>query len=420
MFPEFDFAEEEERLMKEEMNGMLEKMGKERLKPFFSKEEFDENYELILKNKYPFEKALDLLKHVGFENTIKTTGHSIFTDTSLKKRFEKMLIDENEKTEGKDEKLLIDLCECYLLWYAAYRHINEDVLRICEPCLLKNALMKNKREETQKEVEISLLALNKIPVFERLDKELYLKEVKEIIEYHQVHRNLTRLAYQSAWQFLMIRVAYDNDLERVIVRELHCAREVARELEELARCVDWKRKEEEKREKESREAKILNRWLLTMMYFLEHCRLWNEEIVELFNSIVQIFQVAKDDRRDISRKCIDCFRNAEYNRTIEMDILLKCGVIDIIFGETVKCKAEDLQIKCNLNFFKDLCDRLKEKVEEGNGVSRQKDTKRKIYEKEEEEGFEDFVISLHVILPRCTLRRQLHNRICFSDYVVYL
>ncbi|KAH7820362.1 uncharacterized protein MONOS_2267 [Monocercomonoides exilis] len=154
-----------------------------------------------------------------------------------------MIIDENEKKKDeKDERLLIDLCECYLTLGYDFPY---ELHSICVPCLLKTALKKEESKETQNETEMALLALSKA-VCCFIEQELNLNEIKEIIKYHQGHRNLTQLAYQSAWLFLMDRFLYEN-VEEVIANELHLAREAARELEELTRCVNWKKKDEEKR-----------------------------------------------------------------------------------------------------------------------------------------------------------------------------
>ncbi|KAH7827005.1 uncharacterized protein MONOS_17350 [Monocercomonoides exilis] len=123
-------------------------------------------------------------------------------------------------------------------------------------CLLKIALNKQEDEETQKEVELALLALNNTGLIKN-DKELHLNKITEIIKYHQEHHNLTQLAYQSAWRLLVNRLWVDNCLEEVIVNELHFVREAARELEELSKCVDWTRKDKENGGKE--EKKELNK-----------------------------------------------------------------------------------------------------------------------------------------------------------------
>ncbi|KAH7816355.1 uncharacterized protein MONOS_15034 [Monocercomonoides exilis] len=135
---------------------------------------------------------------------------------------------------------------------------------MCVPYLLKVALKKVENEEAQKEVEMALLASSSIGIFNSIKKELYLNEIKEIIQHHHEHHNLTRIAYQSAWQFFIDRFFNDKSLEEVIVNELHFPRETAKELEVLTRCIDWKKKEEENEEKgrkETKEEVVLYRWL---------------------------------------------------------------------------------------------------------------------------------------------------------------
>eukprot|EP00770_Monocercomonoides_exilis_P002805 MONOS_2787.1-p1 / transcript=MONOS_2787.1 / gene=MONOS_2787 / organism=Monocercomonoides_exilis_PA203 / gene_product=unspecified product / transcript_product=unspecified product / location=Mono_scaffold00060:3828-4299(+) / protein_length=111 / sequence_SO=supercontig / SO=protein_coding / is_pseudo=false len=104
-----------------------------------------------------------------------------------------MIFEEEEKKEEKDEKLLVDLCECNLLLGSIF---SSKLISICVPCLLKVASDKEENEEAQKEVEMALLALNNIG-FCKVEQELFLDKITEIIKYLQEHRNLTRLAYQS-------------------------------------------------------------------------------------------------------------------------------------------------------------------------------------------------------------------------------
>ncbi|KAH7825924.1 uncharacterized protein MONOS_9224 [Monocercomonoides exilis] len=95
---------------------------------------------------------------------------------------------------------------------------------------------------------MAFLALSCIDEIYILDKELYLNEITENIKYHQKCHNLTRLAYQSVWQFLMYRFINDKSLEEVFVNELHFAREAIKELEELAKCEKQKKKEKKPKE----------------------------------------------------------------------------------------------------------------------------------------------------------------------------
>ncbi|KAH7815285.1 uncharacterized protein MONOS_14068 [Monocercomonoides exilis] len=86
-------------------------------------------------------------------------------------------------------------------------------------------------EEVQKEVEMTLLALGNIWQWNKVNKEQYLIEIKSIIQHHQEHHNLTRIGYQSAWEFLIKRFSKEKMLEDVIEKELHFVREARRELE---------------------------------------------------------------------------------------------------------------------------------------------------------------------------------------------
>ncbi|KAH7818422.1 uncharacterized protein MONOS_8793 [Monocercomonoides exilis] len=171
-----------------------------------------------------------------------------------------MIIEEELKKEEKNEKLLVDLFECFILLNFCFP-LNS--LSICVPCLLKSSSNKEENKEAQTEVEVALLALSGAG-YCKLDKELFLDEIKEIIEYHQEHHNLTRIAYQSAWEFLIKRIIFENSLEEIIVNELHFAREAAKELEELSKCVDGKRKEGWKGGKETKEELLLMKWIETL------------------------------------------------------------------------------------------------------------------------------------------------------------
>eukprot|EP00770_Monocercomonoides_exilis_P003578 MONOS_3559.1-p1 / transcript=MONOS_3559.1 / gene=MONOS_3559 / organism=Monocercomonoides_exilis_PA203 / gene_product=unspecified product / transcript_product=unspecified product / location=Mono_scaffold00084:111823-112387(+) / protein_length=142 / sequence_SO=supercontig / SO=protein_coding / is_pseudo=false len=132
------------------------------------------------------------------------------------------------------------------------------------PCLLKVALNKQEDEETQKEVEMALLSLSCLRKGNEIKKKKYLEKIAEIIKCHQEHRNLTQLAYQSAWSILMRRYLEDNDLTGVIVNELHFVKEAARELEELVEHLDWKEKEDtwEKAGFKTNEFLNVDRWIM--------------------------------------------------------------------------------------------------------------------------------------------------------------
>ncbi|KAH7814917.1 uncharacterized protein MONOS_13344 [Monocercomonoides exilis] len=262
------------------------------------------------------------------------------------------------------------------------------------PCLLKVALNKEESDEVQKEVEIALQALRCISRDYSVKKELYLNEIKEIIEYHQEHHNLTRLAYQSAWGFLINRFDKDKSLEEVIINELHFGREATRELEELSRNVNWKKKEEKIVGKEKEE--ILLAGCLNVIHdFFEYCRLWNEEYVGLINSLVQLFRAAKDNHRGISNWCIYSLRKAAENRFVKVEDLLKGGAVEAVLEEMQGRTVDDGMLFNCLQFFKNVSNRLEEEEKDEKEEEERKATKRKVFEKMEEEGCEDIITSFY-------------------------
>ncbi|KAH7831001.1 uncharacterized protein MONOS_16098 [Monocercomonoides exilis] len=232
LLDQLDHCNETEQKQKiPEMNEIIDGMNNEELKSIFTEERFDKIYKMIEEKKMTMENVILLLKHAGNCNVLKNVWNRCFERSSLRGRLMKMIIEEDKKNEEKNEKLLVDLCECYILPSCSF---SSGLLSICVPCLLKAALKKEEDEETQKEVEIALLALSNLSKYVKVPKELFLDEIKEIIEYHQEHHNLTQLAYQSAWQFLIKRFIRNKSYED-IVNELHFAREASRELEELSK-----------------------------------------------------------------------------------------------------------------------------------------------------------------------------------------
>ncbi|KAH7821328.1 uncharacterized protein MONOS_17768 [Monocercomonoides exilis] len=240
-----------------------------------------------------------------------------------------MIIEEEKKTEEKNEKLLVDLCECYLLLkeYPSLKYIS-----ICLPFLLKVASEKEENEETQKEVEMALFALSSIEGYCEVKRELYLNEIKEIIQYHQEQRNLTQLAYQSAWMFLIHRLCRDEHFERVFVNELHFSREARRELEELAKCADWKRGKGNEGEKEAKEELILIGWLRILGLCLVLFQSTSEKHI-LIGGIVHVFRAAKDNYGDIYENCFNLLGETTYQGAMKVDYLLKGGAINAVLEE---------------------------------------------------------------------------------------
>ncbi|KAH7828552.1 uncharacterized protein MONOS_4964 [Monocercomonoides exilis] len=270
-------------------------------------------------------------------------------------------------------------------------------------------------EEKKLSMEDAILLMKRIGycemVMNEIRQELYLDEIKEIIEYHQEHQNLTRLAYQSAWEFLVYRLHLDKSLEDVIVNELHFGREAAKELEELSKCVDWKRKEDD-------EVLVVERWLIVVDYYFSSCTLWNEEIAGLINCIVQVLRASRDNHKDILNGCLYTLRYATENRNVEVDDLLKSGAIGLYWEEMKQSTLDDRIVWNGLNIFLNISKRLKEKTDGETDETKRKELKRKIFERMEEEGYEDAIISFHEIFDF------LHEKNCYafslntSDYFV--
>ncbi|KAH7818917.1 uncharacterized protein MONOS_15450 [Monocercomonoides exilis] len=395
LFHEQEDCREVEHMQKiEEMNGLIDEMNKEEFKLVFTKEQFNEIHQMIKKEKITLKNSILLLKHVGYSKKLKCFIEFAFNESLLREKIREMIIDENEKkNDEKDEKHLTDLCKCFTLLND--NKIPDELRLIIVPCLLKAASKKEGNEETQKEAEIALLALSHISQFCLLEKELYLNEIKEIIKNHQDHHNLTRLAYQCAWAFLMHRFVDEKKLEDIIVNDLHFAREAAREIEDLSKSVDWKRKEERRKETKVKEVSVIKRWLDVINEFTFSCTLWNEELAGLISSTVQMIRASRDNYPYTSHQSLSLLRCAAEKRKEKIDDLLKSGAIGAVVEEIQQPTINDDLIKNCYYFFSNISERLKEKkylkVEE----AKRKKTKKKVLEKMEEEGFEDIIESLY-------------------------
>eukprot|EP00770_Monocercomonoides_exilis_P015458 MONOS_15408.1-p1 / transcript=MONOS_15408.1 / gene=MONOS_15408 / organism=Monocercomonoides_exilis_PA203 / gene_product=unspecified product / transcript_product=unspecified product / location=Mono_scaffold01223:9027-10680(-) / protein_length=411 / sequence_SO=supercontig / SO=protein_coding / is_pseudo=false len=378
-----------------EMNEIIDEMNEEEHKFVFKTELYNKMNKMIEKKKMSMENATWMLKHIGYCKALKNVWNRCFEYSTLNERFERMIIEEEKKKEEKNKRLLIDLCEFYVL---LNDNINSEIISICVPCLLKVASDKEESGETRKEVEIALLALSNIENY-FLRQELYLKEITEIIEYQKKHRNLTRLAYWSVWDFLIHRLLADNSLEEVIVNELHFSREAARELEELTRNVNWKKKEEEMNKEEAKEKLTLKRWLETFSIYFLRCKLWNEENAGVINSIVQVYRAAKgDNHRGISDWCTYPLRNASENRVVKINDLLKGRAVEAVLEEIRQPTLDDNAMRNCLYFFLNVSKRLKRKTNNEANEAKRIELKRKIFENMEEEGYEDTITSFQELL----------------------
>ncbi|KAH7818975.1 uncharacterized protein MONOS_4398 [Monocercomonoides exilis] len=379
-------------------------------------QKIEEMDEMIKERNISMENAILLLKHVGYNKVLKKFFSYSFDYSLLSKKMPGMIIEEERRIEDKNERLLVDLCECFAL--LNFYFISDELLLIIVPRLLKVASKKEENEETQKEAEMALLALSNANTYYDMPKELYLNEMTEIIKCHQEHHNMTRLAFQSAWQFLINRFFTNISLEEVIMNELHFSKEAARELEDLSKSVDWKRKEEGKGEREVKEVSVIKRWLLVIDDFLNSCTLWNEELTGLIRSIVQMIRASRDNHKEILNGCLDSLRCTAINRNVEIDDLLKSGAVDAVLEEMKQSTLDDFILWNCLDFFLNISKRLKEEEEDEMDETKRKELKREILEKMEEEGYEDFIKSFREMID--FLNRKYYDCLSLniSDYFV--
>ncbi|KAH7829361.1 uncharacterized protein MONOS_17091 [Monocercomonoides exilis] len=257
------------------------------------------------------------------------------------------------------------------------------------------------------------MALSCIREYFRILKKLYLEEISEIIQQHQEHHNLTRIAYESAWKFLIKRLFTYRKLEDIIVKDLHFFRETSRELDDLRGCVDWKKKEEESGREKSKEETNLWGWLIYVENFFVSFRKRNGEIVGLVNSVTDVFREAKENYGKISCMCVETFKFASQNRAVEIDDLLKGGAVDMIFEEIQRATSKVEVIGDCLKFFLEISEKLKGKMEK-----EREEMKRKMFDKMEEEGYDDTITSFHKALQ--FIRRNCYNTLSLrlEDYFV--
>ncbi|KAH7820017.1 uncharacterized protein MONOS_17878 [Monocercomonoides exilis] len=400
LFNELDGCNEEGQRQKiVEMNRILEEMNEKEFISIYTTELLNRIDKMMKRKKVSLENSFLLLTRIGYCKGLVGLWSASFYESSLYNRLNNMIFIEARKIEGKNENLLISLCECYILLLNHYWKMSKGLLFKSVNCIIKAELSKKEDEKTQKEVEITLLALSRIDAHIRMKEDIYSTKIAEIIKYHQEHHNLTQLAYQSAWEFLMVLYKDDKCLERLIVNELHFVREATRELEELMGYVDWKKSKKAKRGKEMKDIRIIERWLDTIYIIFLQCRLSDEEFIRLASCVKRIFRAASDNHRGIRRMCIRCYLITYFNRAVKNEALLNGGAVDVVLEEITQFDIDNLHCLGCLSFFKSMCERLKTTVEpeekRANGKEmRRKALKMEIFEKMEEEGYEDYIFGL--------------------------
>eukprot|EP00770_Monocercomonoides_exilis_P009810 MONOS_9762.1-p1 / transcript=MONOS_9762.1 / gene=MONOS_9762 / organism=Monocercomonoides_exilis_PA203 / gene_product=unspecified product / transcript_product=unspecified product / location=Mono_scaffold00415:51914-53366(-) / protein_length=400 / sequence_SO=supercontig / SO=protein_coding / is_pseudo=false len=399
------------------MIGAMDDMDREELNSVLMKELFNKINKMMEEEKISIGNSILLLKSVGYCRVLKYLYSTRFDESLLRERFEKMINDENEKKkEEKDEKLLDDLCECFLL---LHENISREFASICARYLLKVALKREESDDIQSEVEMALLTLSKIDFEVNVEKELYLKEIKEIIKYQKEHHNLTRLAYQSAWQFFLHRLVSDGSLEEEIENELDFVKEATRELEELSNGVDWKKKEKTKKEKEN--IFVIERWCDAINKLIDVERSLNvEEYIKLIRCLVALCRAARGNEQEIMEGCMNAFQFMSFSETVGVGVFLKEGVVDLVSEEMKGQTWKDFSVSYCLRFFERLSNGLKRKTDYEDKEKERKETKRRMFEKMEEEGYEGFITSAYEIIPFMNESYFSHLPFLIEDYVVNL
>ncbi|KAH7823790.1 uncharacterized protein MONOS_1871 [Monocercomonoides exilis] len=274
----------------------------------------------------------------------------------------------------------------------------KEFLTICVPCLLKVALNRKEDKDIQKEVEMALLALSSIYDHYEIERELYLNEIKEIIKYHQEHRNLTRLAYQSAWGLLVNQSRINRSLDDVVINELHFVRDAARELGELTKCVNLKREEKTEEIRQMNEAEtIMMKWIKTVEAFYLHLRSWKEEYAELISYLAKLARAMRESEREIYRSLTSAFQLISTWKIFRIDAMRKCGVVDLFLEEIQQNTSDDMITYDCMMFYRVFSRRLRENDDEGYSEVGWEETKREVLQKMEEIGCEDIITSFQKI-----------------------
>eukprot|EP00770_Monocercomonoides_exilis_P006837 MONOS_6800.1-p1 / transcript=MONOS_6800.1 / gene=MONOS_6800 / organism=Monocercomonoides_exilis_PA203 / gene_product=unspecified product / transcript_product=unspecified product / location=Mono_scaffold00221:55407-56134(-) / protein_length=219 / sequence_SO=supercontig / SO=protein_coding / is_pseudo=false len=203
------------------------------------------------------------------------------------------------------------------------------------------------------------MALCNVGILVEVEKDFHQKEITEIIEYHQEHRNLTHLAYQLAWSFLIDRFFRDESLEALISDKLHFTREATQELEEMSKRVDWKAKGKTEENKRMKEVNIMLKWICTINVFFVSFQMWKEEYFGLIDYFISLCRSSRAYEQRISGKCMVLFRRAIELNDVSVYDLLKRGVFKQISEEIYLKTMNDTTARMCLESFFDLSKRLK-------------------------------------------------------------
>ncbi|KAH7823572.1 uncharacterized protein MONOS_18622 [Monocercomonoides exilis] len=384
-----------QKLIIKEINKALEQMNKEDLKYTMTQKLFDNLHSLIDKKKLSLENALAMLKSIGYHKELRKIYGENNSSQALSNRFRKMIENEERKEKkGGNENLLTDLCECYLLLFDG--SCEEEISRTVAICLLKVASNKDTSEEAQNKVEIALLAMGKgnISIVLQDKYDYFLNEISEIIRYHQDHRNLSHLSYQSAWFFILYRLKRNKQSENLwkfFVTKKDFYREATKELNELSKCVNRIKKEKKEMRKEIKNFYIIERWLHVFTEVVDVQILLVEIQIDIMKCVANISRRTKDSFIGIREKCTDIIMKVLDGGVMNTFDLIGGGAVDAMLEELSRSYMIRSSFCDCSTFFENIHQRLTGTMH--NGAERMI-LKRMMIDKLEENGFEDVYISI--------------------------
>eukprot|EP00770_Monocercomonoides_exilis_P014690 MONOS_14636.1-p1 / transcript=MONOS_14636.1 / gene=MONOS_14636 / organism=Monocercomonoides_exilis_PA203 / gene_product=unspecified product / transcript_product=unspecified product / location=Mono_scaffold01038:15906-16511(+) / protein_length=202 / sequence_SO=supercontig / SO=protein_coding / is_pseudo=false len=201
---------------------------------------------------------------------------------------------------------------------------------------------------------------------------------------------------------------------------MHFAREAIGEMEELIKCVEWKRKEKEEEERriEAKEVFAIMRWLQLYDSYIYVGETGDEELAGLVGSIARVFREAMCNYTKICDRCINSFRNVVMNKAVNAEALLNGRSVGAVLEEVKQFIVIRPQFIDRINFFKELWARLWEGAEKEKVERKRKELKRKVFDMLEEEGYEE-IITTYFVMYKIQFKF-LPDSDRLVDYYVYL
>ncbi|KAH7820963.1 uncharacterized protein MONOS_17776 [Monocercomonoides exilis] len=365
---------------------MVSNMDKEELKLVIENNIFNTIENMVENKKIALECLFPLLKEIEYWKEMKNIWSLHFEESLLCQRFEKMIVDEIEKKDGKNEKFLINLCERYLLLNDVF---SSDLASISIPYLFAVASSKEENEEIQREVEIVLLIMCNLIDADGIEKDLFSNGLADLVKYHKQHHNLTHVSYESAWMILICLSSY----KKVHLNEMDFVKEAIRELEELLKSVDWKK--QEKDIEMSKNVCTITRWYSSFGRCFFSNETWKEECAELVAFNAKLCKIAKKKSGSISNCCFLLYETMIRLKKVNLECFVKEGVVDSILEEIVQSTLEKELIFYCLNFFSALSKMQISGFDIENYELNIKKTKKELFVKLEEEGYDDMIISFN-------------------------